>query len=302
MLTNPLKSLVILRSSISLDILTSCLLYVRVHLDQKQKKQNLLIQKGRFMNITYLRSIAATAVACAAGLCLTTSSFAATVNLDSTVQNGNFEGGLTDWSQCCSGSPGASTYTPSPVSTYYSSGIPGGGTAAMYVPVSGGAGSGYVVQDLGVGFTSGTTYTVDVYVAMPLITQDAPGGLANHLDQTVINAELVVDNGGGLSIPGTLTENVSFVNAAPSALGITSLGTWELITLSATATGTITGDIGLELGASMNDIDQPHQVDFVVGTTPLPGAVWLFGSVLLGGLGLLSSRKRRLHVPVSMIA
>lgn len=254
------------------------------------------------MNITYLRSIAGAAVACAAGFYLTTSTFAATVNLDLTVQNGNFEGGLTDWSQCCSGSPGASTYTPT-TANYSPLAIPGGGTAAMYVPVSSGNGSGYVVQDLGIGFTSGTTYTVDVYVAMPLITNDA--GLANHLDQTVITAELVVDNGGGLSIPGTLTENVSYVNAAPSALlptGITSLGTWELITLSATATGTITGDIGLELGASMNDIDQPHQVDFVVGATPLPSAVWLFGSVLLGGLGLLSSRKRRLHVPVSMMA
>jgi hypothetical protein len=168
----------------------------------------------------------------------------------------------------------------------------------MYVPVSSGNGSGYVVQDLGIGYTSGTTYTVDVYVAMPLITQDAPGGLANHLDQTVITAELVVDNGGGLSIPGTLTENVSFVNAAPSALGITSLGTWELITLSATATGTITGDIGLELGASMTDNDQPHEVDFVVGATPLPAALPLFAGGL-GLMGFLGLRKRRSSADVA---
>jgi len=172
----------------------------------------------------------------------------------------------------------------------------------QFPPPSGGAGSGYVVQDLGVGFTSGTTYTVDVYVAMPLATApNNDGGLTNHLDSTVITAELVVDNGGGLSIPGTLTENVSYVNAAPSALlptGITSLGTWELITLSVTATGTITGDIGLELGASMTDNDQPHEVDFVVGASPLPAALPLFAGGL-GLMGFLGLRKRRSSAEVA---
>ena len=190
------------------------------------------------MNITYLRSIAGAAVACAAGFYLTTSTFAATVNLDSTVQNGNFEGGLTDWSQCCSGSPGASTYTPT--------------TARIIAPSL-----SQVAEPLRCTFPSAaetgraTSYKIWASVLLParptrstcmwrchLLLIDA--GLANHLDQTVITAELVVDNGGGLSIPGTLTENVSYVNAAPSALlptGITSLGTWELITLSATATG-----------------------------------------------------------------
>ena len=271
-------------------------------LDQKQeakKEVNLLFQKGRLMNITYLRSIAGTAVACAAGLFLMTPSFAATVNLDSNVQNGNFEGGLTHWSQCCSGSPGASTYTPSPVSTYYSSGIPGGGTAAMYVPGSSGNGSGYVVQDLGIGYTSGTTYTVDVYVAMPLVTNPGNDPGTNHLDATSITAELVVDNGGGLSIPGTLTENVSYVGSAPSILGITSLGVWELVTLQVTTGGSpITGDIGLELGASMTDNDQPHEVDFVVGATPLPAALPLFAGGL-GLMGFLGLRKRRSSADVA---
>ena len=99
------------------------------------------------MNRKYLRTIAATAIACAAGLCLATPSFAnSTVSLDLDVQNGNFESGLTDWTACCGGSPGASTYAPSPVSTYYTSGtIPGGGTSAMFVPTAGGDGWGSII-------------------------------------------------------------------------------------------------------------------------------------------------------------
>ena len=165
----------------------------------------------------------------------------------------------------------------------------------MYVPSSSGNGSGYLVQDLGIGYATNTTYTVDVYVAMPLVTNPGNDPGTNHLDATSITAELVVDNGGSLSVPGTLTENVAYVNALPSALGITTLGTWELITLSVSTGGSpITGDIGLELGASMTSTDQPHEVDFVVpSATPLPGAVWLFGGVLAGAAGYGRWRKRQ---------
>jgi hypothetical protein len=300
-LANLRRNLLNFTVCISLDILTFDLLYVMPCSENKQKR---FFQKGRSMN-TNLRFITGAAVACAAGLYFTTSSFATTVNLNSVVQNGSFEGGTTggvpnSWSACCSGSPGVGVYAPT--STNYTAGSDGlasgivpDGTHVMYVPTSSGNGSGYVVQDLGMGFATNTTYTANVYVAMPLVTAPNNDTGTNHIDNTTITAELLVDNGGSLSLPGTITVNTSYVNAAPSALGISSLGVWELITLSVTTGGSpITGDIGLELGGSTTSIDQPHEVDFdMIAATPLPGAVWLFGTALFGGLGFGSLRKKR---------
>ena len=145
---------------------------------------------------------------------------------------------------------------------------------------------------------------------MPLLvtTPNCTGVSGNPCQNSTSNSNFSIDlfydpvaNSGSIA-NGGLT-----VNVAQDAVTISHLGVWALYTVSVTASGGAGGkDIVIQLRSDTTSIAQPHQVDFdIASATPLPAAVWMFGSVVgLGGaVGLRQQRKswpnNRLALPVS---
>ena len=117
----------------------------------------------------------------------------------------------------------------------------------------------------------------------------------HHADNTTFSIDLFDDP---VANSGSIANGGLTVNTAQDAVVISQLGVWTLYTVSVTAGSTANGkDIVIPLRNDSGSIDQPHQTDFdiVAATTPLPAAVWLFGSVVgLGGAVGLRRRKRKL--------
>jgi len=250
--------------------------------------------------------------------CATSPVMAATINLnaDPNLVNPSFETGtLSPWVQSQNGggvyAPTSADYTAG--SDGLASGIVPDGTHVAFVPGSGGNGAGVLQQEINTTFVNGNTYNLSVWVAMPLVVQGTagavgvqgtgnctglgPGGCANHTDHTTFSIDLYYDP---TAHSGSIANGGLSIVTAQDAVTISSLGVWALYTVSVSCTSsTCNGkDIVVQLRDDSTSIDQPHQNDFdiaAVSATPLPAAVWLFGSVIgLGGAVGLRRRKAKL--------
>jgi hypothetical protein len=238
-----------------------------------------------------------------------------TVNLDTSgdITNSGFDtGSLSPW---VAGGNGAVVYQPG-ASQYPSAPYAPSPNYVVAIPGTGGNGDGSVLQTLSLTFAANTTYNLTFYVGLPTnvfgtagppFTGNCSAGCANHADGgTTAYAYLGWDNSGSL-VGGGFASVTGFTKTFVNG----DLGTWVAETISVTtgAGGDPIGkNIDIMFRASATSTDQPHQVDFDIVTagvtpfctescssTPLPTAVWLFGSVIgLGGALRLRRRKAKL--------
>lgn len=244
---------------------------------------------------------------------------AATINLSPFISNPSFEAGggsTTGWvisntpnDAVAVYQPGANQYTVganglSPGNPPGNNGTLPNGSSALFIPSFGGAGAGTISQVLNIKYETGTTYQWTFWVGTPnKVHPDNATGLppgdpdANHIvGMTLVQAEFLAANGlNGNPVQAGLTGNV--LNILPTLV----LGQWLQYTFEFTPNAAIGQNIALRFRVDMNSLSQPHQVDFDMvipspdggNNVPLPGAVWLMGSVLAGGAWIGARRRRQ---------
>jgi hypothetical protein len=140
---------------------------------------------------------------------------------------------------------------------------------------------------------SGTNYFSDGKLNL------SNGGSSNVDGFQVLNQ--TVDNQGSFkdsltTISFTITESTATWTSASDVLTANSNG--ALVAAHIAACTLVSGACNEAAGA----LATGYTANTGAVNTPLPGALALFGSVLVGGLGLTSWRKRRSRGPVSVIA
>jgi hypothetical protein len=203
--------------------------------------------------------------------------------------NPSFENGTTNW--IFSGSSGI--YVPG--AAQYSSGGAPDGTHVAQIPAPPNGSTGAIEYDLQVKFVNGMDYSLTYWVGTPL-GFTTPGRIDVGLVQSITG------------VGQYLTDNIA--NDPKSVTGVL-VGQWTQITTTWTSGDINNGgnaNIGSEhyLGVyfqafANGGVANNYEVDFDLATptqgnpgdTPLPAAVWMFGSVLAGSVGAGAWRRRK---------
>jgi hypothetical protein len=263
---------------------------------------------------------AAMVLAGAAGAMVADPARAALININDFIVNPSFEdngGSTTGWNVANAPNEKAGVYQPgsdqytvganalSPGSPAGNNGLVPNGANALLIPDFSGNGSGIISQVLDLTYQAGNTYQWTFWVGIPNNVQadNATGASSdpdgNHIAGiNLITAEFLAAAGiNGNPVQAGLTGNVT------SLLAGAILGEWQQYVFEFTPNAAFGQNVAIRFRVDTDSIQQPHQVDFDMAfapnnagggsEVPLPGAVWLMGSILAGGAGAGALRRRR---------
>ena len=130
-------------------------------------------------------------------------------------------------------------------------------------------------------------------VAAGLLTPNAPVTVSFDLFGSVdgVGGVFITELFSEFAGPGA-TNEILAPNAVPT-------GTWQTVTYNTTLGGVVDGglsllfkaDCGASAGCAINAFIDNVVIDTDTGVVPVPAAVWLFGSGLLGLIGIARRRK-----------
>jgi hypothetical protein len=246
------------------------------------------------MRTSLLVALASAALALATGR-----AWAVTIEIDNLLTNPSFENGAqggqfigcpNGWS--CSNAfaqPQSDVHVYDPTTAQYASGAPPFGQFAVYVPENANSGSSTLRQITGTNWNSANGYTFTFDIGMPTKTVNN----ANE-DLFRVNSQIRVQLIAATSLQTVGELDITSANA-PGA------GNWAQYVLSLTPAqvnavigASTTQAIEVQFLSSTANGNQPLQVDYDIPTpTPLPGAVWLIGTVLAGSAGVAGWRRKR---------